>query len=161
MNSPPSKSPKSPAGAPGTLRALPAGVWALGLGSLFMDVSSELIHSLLPVFMATVLGASMVTIGIVEGIAEATAAITKIFSGAISDYVGKRKLLVVLGYGLAAFTKPVFALAPSFGDLVGNGIRAAPRDALVADLSPPAVRGGAFGLRQSRDTVGALAGPLA
>jgi MFS family permease len=151
------------------LREVPRGVWALGVVSLFMDLSSEMVHALLPIYLVTVLGASTLTVGIIEGIAEATASITKIFSGAISDYVGKRKLLVVLGYGLAAFTKPVFALAPSIGwivaarfvDRVGKGIRDAPRDALVADLSPPAVRGGAFGLRQSLDTVGALAGPLA
>jgi MFS family permease len=147
---------------------LPAGIWALGLGSLFMDASSELIHSLLPVFMATVLGASMVTIGLVEGVAEATAAITKVFSGALSDYLGKRKLLVVLGYALAAFTKPIFPLAGSiawvftarFVDRVGKGIRGAPRDALVADLAPPPLRGAAYGLRQALDAVGAFLGPL-
>jgi len=153
---------------PSTLRRLPAGIWALGLGSLFMDISSELIHSLLPVFMATVLGASMVTIGIVEGVAEATAAITKLFSGALSDYLGKRKLLVVLGYALAALTKPIFPLATSIGwvltarfvDRIGKGIRGAPRDALVADLAPPAMRGAAYGLRQALDSIGAFVGPL-
>jgi MFS family permease len=151
-----------------SLRTLPGGIWALGLGSLFMDMSSELVHSLLPVFMASVLGASMVTIGFLEGVAEATAAITKIFSGALSDYLGKRKLLVVLGYGLAAVTKPVFPLAPSiswvfgarFTDRVGKGIRGAPRDALVADITPPESRGAAYGLRQSLDSVGAFLGPL-
>jgi MFS family permease len=135
---------------------------------MFMDISSELIHSLLPVFMTTVLGVSMVTIGIVEGVAEATAAITKVFSGALSDYLGKRKFLMVLGYALAAFTKPIFPLATSIGwvfgarfvDRVGKGIRGAPRDALVADIAPPELRGAAFGLRQSLDTVGAFAGPL-
>jgi MFS family permease len=140
----------------------------LGLGSLFMDASSELIHSLLPLFMATVLGASMVTIGIVEGVAEATAAITKVFSGALSDYLGKRKFLVVLGYALAALTKPIFPLATSIGwvftarfvDRIGKGIRGAPRDALVADIAPPEVRGAAYGLRQALDSVGALVGPL-
>jgi len=149
-------------------RALPPSIWALGLGSLFMDMSSELVHSLLPVFMASVLGASMVTIGFLEGVAEATAAITKIFSGALSDYLGKRKLLVVLGYGLAAVTKPVFPLAPSiswvfgarFTDRIGKGIRGAPRDALVADITPPDLRGAAYGLRQSLDSVGAFLGPL-
>lgn len=89
-------------------RALPGGIWALGFVSMFMDISSELVHSLLPVFMVTVLGTSMTTIGLIEGIAEATAAITKVFSGAISDYMGKRKLLAGIGYGLAAVTKPIF-----------------------------------------------------
>jgi MFS family permease len=150
------------------LRALPAGIWALGLGSLFMDISSELIHSLLPAFMATVLGASMVTIGLIEGVAEATAAVTKVFSGALSDYLGKRKALLVLGYALAAFTKPIFPLATSIGwvftarfvDRIGKGIRGAPRDALVADLAPPPLRGAAYGLRQALDSMGAFVGPL-
>jgi MFS family permease len=136
---------------------------------MFMDISSELIHSLLPVFMATVLGASMTTIGLVEGVAEATAAITKIFSGAISDYLGRRKLLAGLGYGLAALTKPIFPLAPTIGwvfaarfiDRIGKGIRGAPRDALVADIAPCNLRGAAYGLRQSLDSIGALMGPLA
>jgi MFS family permease len=144
------------------------GIWALGFGSLFMDTSSELVHSLLPVYMATILGASMVTIGFVEGIAEATAAITKVFSGVLSDYLGKRKFLVVLGYGLSALTKPVFPLAPSIGwvfgarfvDRVGKGIRDAPRDALVADITPAELRGAAYGLRQALDSVGAFIGPL-
>jgi MFS family permease len=150
------------------LTRLPGGVWALGFTSLFMDTSSELVHSLLPVFLATVLGASMTTIGILEGTAEATAAITKVFSGTVSDYLGKRKLLVVLGYGLGAATKPIFPLATSvswvFGarcvDRIGKGIRGAPRDALVADLTLPELRGSAYGLRQSLDTVGAVVGPL-
>lgn len=150
------------------LRALPTGIWALGLGSLFMDASSELVHSLLPVFMVSVLGASMVTIGLVEGVAEATASITKIFSGALSDYLGRRKFLVVLGYGLGAITKPVFPLATSvawvfagrFVDRIGKGIRGAPRDALVADITPSALRGAAYGLRQALDSVGAFVGPL-
>ena len=157
----------SPTGSVGFC-ALPAGIWALGLGSMFMDISSELIHSLLPVFMATVLGASMVTIGIIEGVAEATAAITKVFSGALSDYLGKRKFLLVLGYALAAFTKPVFPLATSidwvfaarFVDRIGKGIRGAPRDALVADIAPPQLRGAGYGLRQALDSVGAVIGPL-
>ena len=147
---------------------MPAGIWALGFVSMFMDISSELIHSLLPVFMATVLGASMTTIGVIEGVAEATAAITKIFSGAFSDYLGKRKWLAVLGYGLAAFIKPIFPLAPTIGwvfaarfiDRIGKGIRGAPRDALVADIAPPERRGAAYGLRQSLDSVGAFLGPL-
>ena len=150
------------------LRAMPAGIWALGLGSMFMDISSELVHSLLPLFMVGVLGASMVTVGVVEGIAEATAAVTKVFSGALSDYLGRRKFLLVLGYGLAAATKPMFPLATSmtwvflarFIDRIGKGIRGAPRDALVAEIAPPAVRGAAYGLRQALDSVGAFLGPL-
>ncbi len=148
--------------------ALPLGIWALGFGSLFMDMSSELIHSLLPLFMASGLGVSVATIGLVEGIAEATAAVTKVFSGTISDWIGKRKLLVVLGYGLAALTKPVFPLAGSvawvlgarFADRLGKGIRGAPRDALIADITPKSLRGAAYGLRQALDSVGAFAGPL-
>ena len=151
-----------------SLRSLPMSIWALGFGSLFMDTSSELVHSLLPVYMVTILGASMVTIGFIEGIAEATAAITKVFSGVLSDYLGKRKFLVVLGYGLGAVTKPVFPLATSiwwvfgarFVDRVGKGIRGAPRDALVADITPPELLGAAYGLRQSLDSVGAFIGPL-
>ena len=147
---------------------IPGSIWALGFVSLLMDVSSELIHSLLPVFMLTVLGVSALTIGLIEGAAEATALIVKVFSGAISDYWGKRKPLAVLGYGLGALSKPLFALAGGAGlvvtarliDRVGKGIRGAPRDALVADLSPPELRGAAFGLRQSLDTVGAFLGPM-
>lgn len=150
-------------------RQIPGSVWALGLVSLFMDLSSEMIHALLPLYLVSVLGASTLTVGFIEGIAEATAAITKIFSGALSDYLGKRKLLAVLGYGLAAVTKPVFPLTASitwlttarFIDRIGKGIRGAPRDALVADLTPADLRGTAFGLRQSLDTVGAVLGPLA
>ena len=140
----------------------------LGVVSLFMDVSSELIHSLLPVFMVSSLGASAFAVGIIEGIAESTALIVKVFSGAISDYLGKRKALAVIGYGLGALSKPLFALALSvnwvlaarFMDRIGKGIRGAPRDALIADLTPPAIRGAAYGLRQALDTVGAFAGPL-
>ncbi|HET6828530.1 MAG TPA: MFS transporter [Ramlibacter sp.] len=147
---------------------LPAGIWALGLVSLLMDVSSELVHSLLPVFMATVLGTPMLVIGLIEGAAEATALIVKVFSGALSDAMGRRKPLAVLGYALGALSKPLFALAGSAGmvltarliDRVGKGIRGAPRDALVADLVPAAQRGAAFGLRQALDTVGAFLGPL-
>ena len=143
------------------------GVWALGLVSMFMDTSSELVHSLLPVFMASVLGASVTTIGVIEGVAEATASFAKVFSGAISDYFGKRKLFVILGYGLAAITKPLFPLASSIGwvftarflDRIGKGIRGAPRDALVADITPLDQRGAAYGLRQSLDSVGAFVGP--
>lgn len=151
-----------------TLKMIPKGVWALGLVSLFMDISSEMIHALLPIYLVTVLGTSALTVGFIEGVAEATASITKVFSGAVSDWLGRRKLLAVIGYGLAAFTKPVFPLAANvewliaarFVDRVGKGIRGAPRDALVADLSPPALRGASFGLRQSLDTVGAFIGPL-
>jgi MFS family permease len=153
---------------PASWRTLPTGIWALGFGSLFMDTSSELIHSVLPLFMVTTLGASMVTVGLVEGVAEATAAITKVFSGALSDYLGRRKLLLVLGYALAAVTKPVFPLAGSvdwvfaarFIDRVGKGIRGAPRDALVADIAPASMRGAAYGLRQALDSVGAVLGPV-
>lgn len=147
---------------------IPAAIWALGFVSMLMDISSELIHSLLPVFLVTSLGASALVVGLIEGAAEATALIVKVFSGALSDYWGKRKPLAVLGYGLGAISKPLFALATSSGlvlgarlmDRVGKGIRGAPRDALVADIAPPAVRGAAFGLRQSLDTVGAFLGPL-
>lgn len=147
---------------------IPAGIWALGLVSLLMDVSSELIHSLLPVFLATTLGVSAFAIGLLEGAAEATALIVKVFSGVLSDWWGKRKPLALLGYGLSAATKPLFALAGSAGpvaaarliDRIGKGIRGAPRDALVADLAPPELRGAAFGLRQALDTVGAFLGPL-
>ena len=151
-----------------TLSRIPKGVWVLGGVSLLMDVSSEMIHSLLPLFMATTLGASVIIIGIIEGVAEATALILKVFSGVISDYVGKRKGLALLGYGLGALSKPLFAIAPTSGvvfsarmiDRVGKGIRGAPRDALVADVTPPEIRGAAYGLRQSLDTIGAFLGPL-
>lgn len=152
---------------PARKTAIPRSIWALGLVSLFMDTSSELIHSLLPVFLVTGLGASMAMVGLIEGIAEATAMITKIFSGTLSDYFGKRKALTLLGYGMAAITKPLFPLADSiatvmtarFIDRIGKGIRGAPRDALVGDLAPPEIRGACFGLRQSLDTVGAFLGP--
>ena len=135
---------------------------------MLMDISSEMIHALLPIYLVTVMGASATAVGAIEGFAEAVASITKVFSGAVSDWIGKRKLLVVLGYGLAAMTKPVFPLAPSIAwlvaarliDRVGKGIRGAPRDALLADLAPPHLRGASFGLRQSLDTVGAFLGPL-
>ena len=160
---------QSPRGPRGTFSALPAGIWALGLVSMFMDTSSELIHSLLPVFMATILGASMTTVGLIEGVAEAAAAITKVFSGAIGDYLGKRKLLAGVGYGLAAATKPIFPMATTidwvfaarFIDRIGKGIRGAPRDALLAEIAPQDLRGAAYGLRQSLDSVGAFLGPLA
>ncbi|CAN5322753.1 MFS transporter [soil metagenome] len=147
---------------------IPATVWVLGFVSMLMDISSEIIHALLPVFMVTVLAVSATTVGVIEGIAEATALIVKVFSGVISDYFGRRKLLVVIGYGMAALSKPLFPLAASVGwvffarfvDRIGKGIRGAPRDALIADVSPPEIRGAAFGLRQSLDTVGAFVGPL-
>ena len=151
-----------------TLSKIPRGIWALGFVSMFMDISSEMIHALLPLYMVTVLGTSVLTVGIIEGIAEATASITKVFSGVLSDWLGKRKLLAAIGYGLAAFTKPVFPLADSvtwivgarFVDRIGKGIRGAPRDALVADIAPPELRGASFGLRQSMDTIGAFTGPM-
>ncbi|KQV41754.1 MULTISPECIES: MFS transporter [unclassified Rhizobium] len=149
-------------------RRIPAGIWALGFVSMLMDISSEMIHALLPVYMVTVLGTSALAVGFIEGIAEATASITKVFSGALSDWLGKRKLLAAIGYGLAAITKPIFPLAFSldwlvaarFIDRIGKGIRGAPRDALVADIAPPELRGASFGLRQSLDTIGAFLGPL-
>jgi len=155
-------------GAKTPLRRMPSGIWALGLVSLFMDISSEMIHSLLPLFLVGTLGASTFAVGLIEGVAESTALIVKVFSGTLSDYLGKRKVLVVFGYSLGALTKPLFAIAPSAAivftarllDRVGKGVRGAPRDALVADLAPPEMRGAAFGLRQSLDTVGALFGPL-
>jgi MFS family permease len=151
-----------------TWRDVPATVWTLGFVSLLMDISSELTHSLLPVFLTTVVGASTVAVGLIEGIAEATAAIAKVFSGALSDRIGKRKLLVGLGYALAAITKPMFPLASTAGevlaarfvDRIGKGIRDAPRDALIADITPSAIRGAGYGIRQALDTVGGFAGPL-
>jgi MFS family permease len=147
---------------------MPRAIWVLGFVSLLMDVSSELIHSLLPVFMVSALGASAFSVGLIEGAAEATALIVKVFSGALSDYLGKRKPLAVLGYGLGAVSKPLFAMASTMGivwtarllDRLGKGIRGAPRDALVADIAPADIRGAAFGLRQSLDTVGAVIGPI-
>ena len=149
-------------------RALPRSVVVLGLVSLFMDISSEMIHALLPLFLVTVVGASALSIGIIEGIAEATAAFVKVFSGAISDWIGRRKPLLLLGYGLAAACKPLFALATGIGtvltartiDRIAKGIRGAPRDALIADVTPIELRGAAYGLRQSLDSVGGVAGPL-
>jgi len=151
------------------MKPIPRTVWALGLVSLFMDLSSELVHSLLPVFMTTVLGASMLAVGIVEGVAEATASVVKLASGWLSDRLGRRKPLVVFGYGLAALSKPLFPLAGSvalvlgarFIDRIGKGIRGAPRDALIADVTPNEGRGAAYGLRQALDSAGAVLGPLA
>jgi len=147
---------------------MPREIWVLGFVSMLMDMSSELIHGLLPVFMVSALGASALAVGMVEGIAEATALIAKVFSGALSDHLGRRKELAVLGYGLAALSKPLFALAGGvdavlvarFMDRVGKGMRGAPRDAMIADLVPASIRGAAYGLRQSLDTAGAFLGPL-
>ncbi len=150
------------------LKHIPASIWVLGMVSMFMDISSEMIHSLLPMFLVGTLGASALMVGLIEGLAESTALIVKVFSGALSDYLGRRKALAVFGYALGALTKPLFAIAASAGvvlsarlvDRVGKGVRGAPRDALVADIAPAEARGAAFGLRQSLDTVGALLGPL-
>lgn len=147
---------------------MPGTIWALGLVSLFMDTSSEIVHGLLPVFLVSVLGANYAMIGLIEGAGEATALLLKLFSGPLSDWLGKRKPLVFLGYAMGTLSKPIFALAstPMFVlgarlfDRAGKGIRGAPRDALVADAAPPELRGRAFGLRQSLDTVGAFLGPL-
>jgi MFS family permease len=147
---------------------IPITVWVLGMVSMLMDISSEMIHSLLPLFLVGPLGASFLMVGLIEGLAESTALIVKVFSGVLSDYLGKRKALAVFGYSLGALTKPLFAIASTAGlvlsarvlDRVGKGVRGAPRDALLADIAPAEVRGAAFGLRQSLDTVGALLGPL-
>jgi sugar phosphate permease len=148
--------------------AIPRGVWVLGFVSLLMDLSSEMIHSLLPLYLTVGLGASALVVGIIEGVAEATALVMKVFSGVLSDRWRNRKWLTAIGYGLAALSKPLFPLAASpamvftarFADRIAKGIRGAPRDALIADLTPAAIRGAAFGLRQALDTVGAIAGPL-
>ena len=152
----------------GRRAALPATVWVLGLVSLFMDISSEMIHALMPVFVVGTLGAGAIWLGLIEGVAEGTACIVKVFSGALSDRWGRRKSLALLGYGMAAVSKPLFPLAGStatvffarFVDRIGKGIRGAPRDALIADCTTPGQRGAAYGLRQSLDTVGAFVGPL-
>ena len=158
----------TPTSSPGSIRNIPSGIWVLGFVSMLMDISSEMIHSLLPMFLVGALGISVFTVGIIEGLAESTALLVKVFSGALSDYLGKRKGLALLGYSLGAFTKPLFAIASGAGlviaarfiDRVGKGIRGAPRDALIADIAPPEIRGAAYGLRQSLDTVGAFVGPL-
>ena len=150
------------------MHAIPRGVWVLGFVSLLMDISSEMIHSLLPLYLTVGLGASALTVGLIEGVAEATALVVKVFSGTLSDALGKRKWLAAAGYGLGALSKPLFPLAGSAGlvfaarfiDRIGKGIRGAPRDALIADLAHPSIHGAAFGLRQSLDTIGAVAGPL-
>ncbi len=153
---------------PAARSRLPRGVWVLGFVSALMDISSEMVHSLLPLFLVGTLGLSVAAVGLIEGIAEATALITKVVSGAWSDRLGRRKGLAVLGYAMGAFTKPFFALATGLGvvvaarfiDRVGKGLRGAPRDALLTDITPPEIRGAAFGLRQSLDTLGAFIGPL-
>jgi MFS family permease len=167
IHAPHAKPMTAPKPKTSTRSQMPRGIWVLGFVSLLMDISSEMIHSLLPMFMVS-LGASALTIGLIEGAAEATAQVVKVFSGALSDALGKRKGLALLGYGLGAATKPLFAIASGTGlvvaarllDRVGKGVRGAPRDALVADIAPPHLRGAAFGLRQSLDTVGAFLGPL-
>ena len=154
--------------AQGIWRRLPVSIWALGFVSMLMDISSEMIHSLLPIFMVGTLGASALTVGIIEGVGESTALIVKVFSGTLSDYLGRRKQIAVVGYAMGALSKPLFAIATSNGmvlgarfiDRIGKGVRGAPRDALLADLAPPGMRGAAFGLRQSLDTIGAFLGPL-
>jgi len=148
-------------------QGIPLGVWALGFVSMFMDISSEMIHGLLPLFLVSVLGTSALTVGLVEGLGEALALIVRLFSGVLSDYLKRRKLLVFCGYLLGALSKPLFAVANSvdlvltarLSDRTGKGIRGAPRDALIADLTPAAIRGAAYGLRQSLDSVGAVLGP--
>jgi len=150
------------------VNVLPRAVWVLGLVSLFMDISSEMIHGLLPVFLTSVLGAGTEMVGLIEGVGEATASTCKLFSGWLSDRLGKRKVLAVMGYGLAALSKPLFALAPTaslvlaarLSDRIGKGVRDAPRDALIGDLVAEGQRGAAYGLRQSLDTIGGFAGPL-
>ena len=150
------------------MKKIPRGVWMLGFVSMFMDISSEMIHGVLPLFVVGTLGASATLLGLIEGIAEATAQISKLFSGVLSDKWKSRKGLALLGYGMAMIVKPLFPLATSvtgvfiarFADRIGKGIRGAPRDAMVADMTAPELRGAAFGLRQSLDTVGAFVGPL-
>lgn len=150
------------------MQKIPRGVWVLGFVSLFMDVSSEMIHALLPVFLVGTLGVSAIVLGVIEGVSEATALIVKMGSGVLSDRLGNRKILALIGYGMAAAVKPLFPLAEAastvfvarIADRIGKGIRGAPRDALVADITPPELRGAAFGLRQSLDTIGAFLGPL-
>ena len=149
-----------------TPHRIPEGIWILGFVSMLMDISSEMIHSLLPLYLVGALGASALVVGVIEGLAEATALIAKVFSGTLSDYLGRRKGLAVIGYGLGALSKPLSAIAPTISfvltarllDRVGKGIRGAPRDALVADLTPSEIRGAAYGLRQSLDTIGGFVG---
>ncbi|TKV74479.1 MFS transporter [Rhizobium sp. AU243] len=160
----------SSAPASATVRArIPATVWVLGIVSLLMDISSEMVQTLLPYYLVSGLGASAVTVGFIEGMSVAIATTTKLFSGIIADWTRRRKMLAVLGYGLGAISKLAFPFATSLGwivaakavDRVGKGIRGTPRDALIADVTPPEIRGAAFGLRKSLDTVGGFIGPLA
>src|SRR6476659_4575746 len=147
---------------------LPRNVWVLGFVSLFMDLSSEIYHALLPAFITLVLGLPVTALGAIDGVAEATANFAKLFSGRLSDRSLKRKPWVMAGYGLAALSKPLFPLAASapalmvarFADRIGKGIRGSPRDAMLADETPPEIRGRAFGLRQALDTAGALIAPV-
>jgi len=147
---------------------IPRNVWALGIVSLLMDLSSEMILSILPIFLVTGLGISVLSLGLIEGLAEGVASVIKAFSGALSDYLKKRKILVVIGYGLSTITKPFFALASTatwifaarFVDRLGKGIRGAPRDSLIADSTSTKIRGTAYSLRQALDTLGALLGPI-
>jgi MFS family permease len=150
------------------LNKTPRTIWILGFTSLLNDTSSEMIHAVLPLFLVSELVASIASVGLIEGFAEATASILKVFSGAISDYWQRRKALAVFGYGLSTAVKPLFIIANSpfwvllarLGDRIGKGVRVAPRDALVADSTDASNRGAAYGLRQSLDTVGAFLGPL-
>ena len=147
---------------------IPRNVWALGIVSLLMDLSSEMILSILPIFLVTGLGISVLSLGLIEGLAEGVASVIKAFSGALSDYLKKRKILIVIGYGISTLTKPFFALASTatwiftarFVDRLGKGIRGAPRDSLIADSTSTKIRGTAYSLRQSLDTLGALLGPI-
>jgi MFS family permease len=148
---------------------LPRTVWVLGFVSLFMDLSSEIYHALLPAFVTVVLGLPATALGAIDGVAEATANFAKLFSGRLSDRSMKRKPWIIAGYGLAAVSKPLFPLAGGaftlllarFADRIGKGIRGSPRDAMIADETPPEIRGRAYGLRQALDTAGALLAPLA
>ena len=149
-------------------RSLPTQIVVLGWVSLLMDIASDVIQSLLPLYLTASLGASALVVGIIFGVSDATAALVKIVSGTFSDWLGRRKPLLLVGYGLAALAKPLFPLSTGVGqvfvahfiDRIGKGIRGAPRDALIADLTAPDQRGAAYGLRQSMDTVGAVLGPL-
>jgi MFS family permease len=151
-----------------TIRQLPRNVWVVGLTSFLMDVSSEMVINILPLFLSNVLGVQTSIIGLIEGIAEATASILKLFSGWLSDKLGGRKWLAVAGYGLSAITKPLFYFANSWqlvagvrwADRIGKGIRTAPRDALVADSVTKGTRGLAFGFHRAMDTAGAMLGLL-
>ncbi len=157
-----------PSGLTQLRAAIPRTVWVLGFVSCFMDISSEMIHALLPLFLTTTLGVSVAVVGLIDGVAESSASIAKVFSGYLSDRMGRRKPLILMGYALGALSKPFFAMAGGpitvfsarFADRIGKGLRGAPRDALVADVTPPEIRGRAYGLRQALDTVGAFAGPL-